>query len=308
MATLSHDDISARLHRGQIFLPGSWDSSCVRAAAYDIRMAPDLALIPDPPEFKTGRYYPRGTKRISEVILQPGDVAFVSSAERLCLPWNLTGLLGTKFSLTAKGIMTLTGTFVDPGYGLRLDEDGNWIAMTDQRLHFLFANVGPAPVVFVPGQEKIASIQFMVVTEPPHKREVNSVGFSRIEDAYLNRKSVEGGLIFFRNMADLGDEIKRIDQKIDLFQHRLSGIEAGSNQIVMFGIYLICVTFLGISLTSLLALIQVQGLAAQISALSLLIQTTWPALIVILLVIFGASTVAWLILKSIVIFFRRLLR
>src|SRR6266849_2012023 len=167
---LSYEEIKIRLLNEEIFRPGSWDIENIRSTAYDLRMADDLLVVPDPPEFLTGRRYHRGDRRTKEVILCPGDVAFVSTVERLCMPWNLSGTLGPKFSLTARGILILTGIFVDPGSGLTCTADGIWVAKEDQRLHFFLANVGPEAVVFSPGKQIIAAIQFSKFEETPHKQ------------------------------------------------------------------------------------------------------------------------------------------
>lgn len=261
--TLSGDEIRKRLDQGEIFLPGTWSPENIRVAAYDLRMADDLLVVPDPPEFTQGRIYKRGERRVKEVILHPGDVAFASSLERLCMPWDLSGILGPKFSLTARGILILTGIFVDPGYGWTKTPEGNWVAQNDQRLHFLVANVGSDSVVFTPRQQRIAAMQFCKVTETPNRVEVPSKGFEEIERDFFDTKvSGEAGLVFFRNMANVQSEveafrqqIRQFNQQIGQFDQRLSSVESASNQILMFGVYLLCATILGVSIAVIFSLI-----------------------------------------------------
>lgn len=294
-AVLNGEQILHELEAGRIFRDGTWDTSCIRASGYDLRMANDLILVPDPPNSR-GRYYPRGRHRHSEVILEPGDVAFVSSLERVCIPWDRCGILGPKFGLVAKGILTLTGQLVDPGYGLK-EEEGEWIANSDQRLHFLLANVGPAPIVLVPGQEKIATLQLSAIKPPEEKREVVSVGYERIEDAYLSPdKTVQAGLVFFRKMSDLAQQMSINDVRMEEYNRRLSGVEAGSNQIVMFGVYLLCVTFLGVCFTILLSVVETTGLPQKITDLSNAIIYSWPGALVLILILIGIASILWMFL------------
>ena len=55
MFILSHEQMRSRLDKGEIFLPTTWNPNNFRGSAYDLRMADDLLVVPDPPEFPTGR-------------------------------------------------------------------------------------------------------------------------------------------------------------------------------------------------------------------------------------------------------------
>lgn len=255
---LSSDGIKARLASGEIFLPGSWSPENLRGAAYDLRMADDLMVVPDPPISPGGRRYRRGERRISEVILNPGDVAFVSTIEKFCLPWNIAGNLGPKFSLTAKGVLILTGLCVDPGYGLVLRDlagISEWVPKQDQRIHLLLANVGPRPVVLVPGKQRVAAVQFFTVSEPDSKLETHSLGYQGVEEEFFDAQGNDAGLVFFRDMADVRNEVKAFRQQIEQFDFRLAAVESSSGQIVVFGIYVLSATLLGASFAAILSVI-----------------------------------------------------
>src|ERR1700676_3917347 len=154
-AVLAHDEILKRLHNGELFRENSWDPANIRAAAYDLRIASDFIIVPDP-NFPSGRRYRRGENREKPVILRPGEVAFFSTTERLCMPWDVSANIGIKFNYARRGILILTGLLVDPGFGMKRVDDV-WLAKQDERLHFLVANVGPNEIVMIPGKEKIAS-------------------------------------------------------------------------------------------------------------------------------------------------------
>jgi deoxycytidine triphosphate deaminase len=255
---LSDVEVKARLTKGEIFRPGSWSPDNFRGAAYDLRMATDLMVVPDPPTSPSGRRYRRGENRTNEVILNPGDVAFVSTVERLCLPWDIAANLGAKFGLTAKGVLILTGMCVDPGYGLahrKDDETFEWIPKQDQRLHLLLANVGPRPIVLIPGTQRIATIQFFQVSEPEVKAETHSLGYQGIEEEFFDAQGTDAGLVFFRDMAEVRSQVKTFQQQIEQYNSRLTSVESGSNQVVIFGIYILSATLLGVSFAAILSII-----------------------------------------------------
>ncbi len=267
---LGQAEIMQRLKNGEIFLPDTWSQENVRATGYDLRMAYDFMIVPDPPEAPTGRRYEVGEKRTKPVILRPGDVAFVSTLERFAMPWDLCANIGYKFSIAARGIMLLTGLIVDPGFGYEFSDD-NWMPKKDERLHFFLANLGMDEAVLEPGREKIASIQFFTVSEPVNKTFNKSIGAGGIRERFFDHQTqVDAGLEFFRNVSDLRSqvielmdenkkqsdehckEIERFRDQIDVFDKRVSAVESGSNQVVMFGVYLMSTTILGVALAVIL--------------------------------------------------------
>jgi deoxycytidine triphosphate deaminase len=269
-------------------------------------MATDFMVVPDKPNNPKGRFYPKGVHRERPVILSPGDAAFISTVEKCCLPWDVTGTIGPKFSLTAGGLLILTGLFVDPGYGLVKAPDGDWAPAYDQRLHFLIANVGSSEVVLIPGQQKIAAIQFTSIdpTNPP--LEIESRGLQSIEEQYLQPETAStAGLVFFRNVAELKSAVERQDSKYSELETRISGVEAGSNQVVMFGVFLLCVTFLGAMFQTLLTAANSENIVKQIAALNDLVVSYWPGAI-LGLIIFAFAALG--VLTAIKLLFRLITR
>lgn len=256
-AVLGYQNLLTRLNAGEIFREGTWEERRLQGAKYNLRLASDLLVVPDRPSHPTGRVYPRGKHRRKEVILAPGDVAFVSTAERLAVPWDLVGLLGPKFSLTARGILTLTGSFVDPGFGLRAaSESGDWRPKSDERLHFLLANVGPDSVALRPEKDEIATIAFLYTEEQPEKHEILSMGYLEIDHDHMSPvATAEAGLVYFRHMKRLEEQVQELNTYTESLEQRMATTESSTSQIVVFGIFLIAATFLGISVAILLSLL-----------------------------------------------------
>jgi deoxycytidine triphosphate deaminase len=295
---LTHADMLVRFARGEIFVSSSWSEGCLRGSAYDLRMATDFMVVPDRPNYPTGRFYPKGSHRERPVILSPGDAAFISTVEKCCLPWDVTGTIGPKFSLTAGGLLILTGLFVDPGYGLVRGAYGDWTSACDQRLHFLIANVGSSEVALIPGQQKIAAIQFTSIDATSLPLQIESRGLQSIEEQYLQPETASlAGLVFFRNVAELKSAVERQEGKFAELETRVSGVEAGSNQVVMFGVFLLCVTFLGAMFQILLSASNSDNIVKQIAALNELVISYWPGTVVGLIIAAFAALGVLAVLK-----------
>ncbi|MDQ4213722.1 dCTP deaminase domain-containing protein [Microbacterium sp. ASV81] len=248
-------DLHRALETGKIFVPGTWDSSQIRSSGYDIRVARDLMVLPGE-DGRVGRVFREGEFHNAEVLLQPGQSAFFSSEEKLQLGWDLTGTIGAKFALSAKGLLLLTGMIVDPGYGLRRSTSGEWFSPGADRLRFIVANVGPATIVFRPGVDSLAAVQFTKIPTVPEqmRREVRSIGFDSLADSLLSEdRQNDAGLAFFRSVRDLRVNVEDIDARVtkavstvEDYDKRLDRIESATNTVVLFGVYLIAVTILGI--------------------------------------------------------------
>lgn len=233
---LNGDQIRERLERQQIFRDGSYDVRNLAGAKYDLRMGTDFLVIPT----KTGAVgvrVARGEAIQDYVVLSRGQWAFVSTAERLCMPWDLVGNIGVKASLACKGVFVLGGFFVDPGYGQSAD---------DERLHFLLANMSHDDVVLNPGEEKIASIQFSTVEEPSERHAILSPTDVLTREFF--REPYRKGLMLVEDLEQgLGE--------IEDFKRELEIVERATRDVVVFGAYLFMVTILAAAIAVILTMI-----------------------------------------------------
>lgn len=245
------------LEEEQVFVKGSWSQGAIRAAAYDFRLSSDRMIVPGDEPGSPVLVYGPGKHRTRDVILRPGDTAFVSSQERACFSWGMSGIVGSKFRLSSKGLLLLSGISMDPGYGLQRIA-GSWVPMEDQRTHFLFANVGAEPISLRPG-DAIAVLNLFSVEPVAEKdrSEVVSPGLETFNEQYFgDRDSQSVGLVFFRNVRDVGqradaallaaEDVRNTSRDL-LAQIRT--VQEGSAFVVTFGIYLVCVTLLGVAIT-----------------------------------------------------------
>lgn len=285
---MSRDRLQERLERGEIFAPGTWTIENLRNAAYDVRVADDFLIVPDH-DYPKGRKYKKGEHRKKPIILQPGEVAFLSTRERVCIPWDVCANIGIKFGYARQGILVLTGLLVDPGFGLRQSADGKWEAKPDERIHFLVANVGSNTVVINPGRDKIISMQFFQIDEPAVKTYVPS-GEDMETEFFGDKSTAEPGLAFFRHMTTAMTEIEGI-------RGRLDAVERGTQQLVYFGVFLLSTTVLAAAISYSLASLSSDPLTKRLQMIAQVLPSHWPQAIAFCIAVIGLVALAHAVLK-----------
>ena len=124
---LGTEEIRDRM--SEIFVDDSGCVESIKEASYALRVAGDGMIIGDkiiePGDEKNAR---------SEIEIEPGRVAVLSTKERLCMPGNLVGRLGVRIKFASRGLAGLMGIQVDPYYGSK-SEHG-------ERLYIKVANLG----------------------------------------------------------------------------------------------------------------------------------------------------------------------
>jgi deoxycytidine triphosphate deaminase len=282
-AVLGDTELRKRLDKKEIFCDRTWVPENLRSAGYDLRIADDFLIVPDA-DYPGGRRYERGVKCKDSVVMRPGDVAFVSTMEKMCIPWDLAGNIGIRFGFAHKGVLILTGLLVDPGFGLKKNGD-KWVPKEDERLHFLLANVGAKEFVFKAG-DHIAQIQFFQVIGEVKKLEVPST-LELEQEFFSNAQSRLGPLSFFRNLAAL-------EQRFSQFDTRFEAVESGTRQVVMFGIYLLGASVLVAAFAAFLSLISSQTFSSRLDILS---HMTWAGSLTLLAISVAFCGLCWLIVK-----------
>lgn len=197
-------------------------------AKYDLRMADDGLVLPSGTVVKPGE-----TPYQEDIVLDSGGTIFVSTRERLSLPPDLVGNMSIKGELAQKGILSLTGLIVDPGYKEGSSGDG--------RLHFRLANLGTRPVVLRPGSTRIASIQFLRLSQPASPVEMN------FPDIWKSRDGIAHGLGFV-------DEIRKVQSRVSDLTMDFERQKRSVSYVVLAGILVIMATLLGVAVSGLLSL------------------------------------------------------
>lgn len=257
-AILGGGEIRRRLSQGEIFNPETWEGRRIRNAGYDLLVAKDQLIVPtNGPHGRKYLKYRTKPCPDEEVELRPGEVAFLATHERMNMPCDLCGQVSGRFEFMQQGLLILGGLIVDPGYGLGHD---------DARLHFWVANIGRRNIRITPGESRIASIQFFPVLaagdEAPEQEEERDWG----ANDYFDDEDAHFGLGFFQIMTQLHDETSSIVKELaalsgeqdkqlgelrrraDALDVEMAGVSRGTSQIVLFGVFLLCTTFLGVIL------------------------------------------------------------
>jgi hypothetical protein len=143
---------------------------------------------------------------------------------------------------------------IDPGYGRHLDSDGAWVAMPDQRLHFVLANVGAKPVVLTPGKERIAFLQLFGI-EAVTPAMIPNLGWDALSESLFDPSTSEtvlpGGLAYFRNVRDVALKVDKLERDMQEASANVDKIQNASNYVVVFGVFLVATTILGLVLNAL---------------------------------------------------------
>ena len=105
---LSGQAIHSRLKKGQIFKKCTWDENCLMEASYVLRVDRDGSMVGGE------RYRPGEDKVEGEIKIEPGEIAILSTMERLNMPGDLVGKIGIRFNYASLGLTGLMGIQVDP--------------------------------------------------------------------------------------------------------------------------------------------------------------------------------------------------
>lgn len=214
MTLLNRDEIEER--RGDIFVDDCFDVTCLRAAAYDLR----LAVIDE--SATTGTLSTSG--RVPKLILAKGQRATLETLERLAMPWNLAGNIGVKYRMGIKGLFVSPGLIVDPGFGQPSGEP----------LRFVVTNIGadPLSIGLGPGGDHVIGIQFARVAEPS---KIPEKGERAPEDVQA------AGLSFFEDLARIEQqfgEVQRATERSETATHIVSVVGVIAVALAVFSVFM----------------------------------------------------------------------
>ena len=221
---LSGQAIREHLSDGRIFRHGSWVEDSIKEASYALRIADDGLLI-------NGDFYDPGVHFTETYIeIEPGKIAILSTKERLNMPDSLMGKIGIRFDQAAQGLTSLIGIQVDPLFGS--DKD-------DERLFIRVANLGNESLKLLPGAEvftfEVHEVTGKVRSPSPGK-----------ESTWLRLK---------RHLANQSDAswtyVTQVDQDLT---EQTEHIREHLQPLVLFGVFLVAVTILGVSISVILNL------------------------------------------------------
>lgn len=222
---LSGEAILERLRDGQIFRLGTWDAASIMEASYALRLANDGLLV-------NGEFYDPGVPYTGSYIsIEPGEIAILSTIERLNMPADLLGKIGLRLDAALRGLVGLMGIQVDPLYGQ--DQD-------DERLYIRVANFGNETVKFLPGEHvftfELHEVVGGVQTPSPPKLPT----WPRLKQQLASQDDSSWSYV-----TRVRSETVQAEERV---RSDLTNIKDYLQPLVMFGIFLVAVTILGVAI------------------------------------------------------------
>ena len=213
---LSGEEIRNRLKNKQILREGTWDDDCIAEVSYTLRIANDGLLI-------NGKFYDPGIPYKGGYIeIEPGEIAILSTKARLNMPCNLMGKIGIRLEYALQGLTGLMGIQVDPLYGH--DKEA-------ERLFIRVANFGNEPIRLSPGDKVFTFELHEVSGDVPLISKESS--WPRIKRSLRHQRDVSWSYV------------TRVQENLEM---GTQNIRQYHQPLVMFGIFLLAVTILGVAL------------------------------------------------------------
>lgn len=231
---LGHNEIHNRLAKGEVFRRCTWDSSCIKEASYVLRIADDGLLL-------DGNFYdPCDRNKRYEgdyIVIDPGKIAILSTKEELVMPSDLVGKIGIRLEFALLGLTGLMGIQVDPLYGHDKEHE---------RLYIRVANFGNAPIRLLPG-DKVFTFELHEVAGKV-LRETKEDSWPRIKRTLKGLDDASWSYVT-RVQHNVDEQGKSLRNELS---SETQNLREHLQPVVMFGIFLVAVTILGVSLTVIL--------------------------------------------------------
>ena len=229
---LGKTEIQKRLDAGVIFRQQTWAQDCIKEASYALRVAKDGMVF-------DGKAYAPGGGACPEwpITLEPGRLATMSTVERLCMPGDLVGKLGIRLEFAAKGLTGLMGIQVDPFYGA--DKD-------DERLFIRVANFGNENIE-IAAEDAVFNIEFSKVHGADKPAKPKESTWSRVLYGIAGQERSDFSYVT-RVQTNLNQRANEIEGQLS---KDVEGIRNNQQSVVMFGVFLVAVSILGVILNLL---------------------------------------------------------
>ena len=227
---LSGNEIRRRLRDGEIFRKGTWDDRCVKEASYALRIASDGLLV-------NGEFHEPDSDTFDEdfIVIEPGKIAILSTVERLNMPPHLMGKIGIRIDQAMLGLIGFMGIQVDPLFGN--DKE-------DERLFVRVANLGNDPIRLAVGEQ--------VFTFELHQV-IGSVDADPKESTWTRLKARLAGHsnLSWTNVSQVQSNVDQAEQRLET---EIGRIRDYLQPIILFGVFLVAVTVLSVSISLILNL------------------------------------------------------
>ena len=239
---LGKDAIRKRLDNGEVFKKGTWVEESILEASYALRIASDGLLLGG------HRYSPDKKSKIGQIKIKPGEIAILSTMERLNMPGDLVGKLGIRFDYASQGLTGLMGIQVDPYFGQGHD---------DERLYIRVANLGNEEIPIDPGAGVFTFELHRVEGNVPDPSEPRLAMWHRLQDVLADQEKISWSFVT-RVQYNVERNQQRLKRQEDKLQNEIKSAKAEIRDylqpLIMFGIFLVAVAILGVALSVIVAM------------------------------------------------------
>ena len=231
---LGSDEILRRLNNGEIFRKGTWVAESIKEASYALRVAGDGMMLGGK------RYRPEKDYVEGAIEIEPGKIAILSTLERLNMPGDLVGKIGIRFDYASQGLTGLMDIQVDPFFGRDNDRE---------RLYIRVANLANDPIS-IPLHAEVFTLELHEVSEKvPEPSRSRIPMWHRIQENLAGQQEPSWSYVT-RVQSELSEKAAELDKRLE---SETKNIRDYLQPVVMFGIFLVAVTILGVSLTVILS-------------------------------------------------------
>ena len=252
---LGHNEIHNRIAKGEIFRKDTCCTDCIKQASYALRVADDGLMIDGE------RYKPKERSIKTDIIIRPGKIAILSTMERMNMPNDLLGKIGIRFDYACQGLTGLMGIQVDPFYGWGRD---------DERLYIRVANLGNHDITIPLYAEVFTFELHKIYGHVPTPDKPRDSMWLRIQDtlseqrdaswSYVSQVQSNSDKALAEVRRQLSEHRDSLDEKLtsesatlkDTLSSETDNLRQHLQPVVMFGIFLIAVTILGVVLSIVL--------------------------------------------------------
>ena len=177
---LGKEAIRERLNKSEVFKAGTWVEESIMEASYALRVASDGL------HHGGKRYRPDEDSIEGRIDIEPGEIAILSTEERLNMPGDLVGKLGIRFDYASQGLTGLMGIQVDPYFGRGHE---------DERLYIRVANLGNETVPIDPSAKVFTFELHRVEGEVPVPAEPRLSMWYRLQEILAGQSHISWSLL-----------------------------------------------------------------------------------------------------------------
>ena len=232
----------------------NWSEDCLQEASYELRVANDVLMV-EGKLYKSGDYY-----KNPYFVINPGDLALLSSIETFHLPGDIVGRLGIKFRYTRQGLTPLFGAQVDPYYGSNISYEDH----PGERIYLWVSNLGPSPIDICP-RDRVFTIEFHTVSgSAEHRQQDRGRIREQIErEAYKIQASARMGFMDVIRQEAIEEATKPFREEINHLTVRVDAMEKGTSQVVLFGVFLVASAIIATALAAIFGMLFAIDLAGE---------------------------------------------